>query len=79
VGDGARRATVQNFEGGMRAREIIETALFAVISEATRINYIQIGNTQANVDKIVALLATIPEELNLELNVVIQNHVNEEA
>lgn len=63
----------------MRAREIIETALFAVISEATRINYIQIGNTQANVDKIVALLATIPEELNLELNVVIQNHVNEEA
>jgi hypothetical protein len=63
----------------MRAREIIETALFAIISEATRVNYAQIGNTQANVDKIVALLATIPEELNLELNVVIQNHVNEEA
>jgi biotin synthase-like enzyme len=63
----------------MRVREIIETALFAAISEATRINYVQIGNTQANVDKIVAILDTIPEELNLELSVVIQNHVNEEA
>ena len=56
----------------MKAKEIIATALGAMKIEATRTVDPHIGNIEASMVKIIDLLDSLPDSLNLELNVILQ-------
>jgi hypothetical protein len=62
----------------MKAKEIIGTALAAIAVQATGAEYTHTDNLRANIDRILALLDAIPETFNLELEVVVQAHEQEE-
>jgi hypothetical protein len=63
----------------MKAKEIIATTLGAMRTEATRIVEPHMGNIEATMVKIVDLLDTLPENLNIDLHVEVEFSGDQEA
>lgn len=56
----------------MKAKEIIATTLGAMRTEATRTVEPHMGNIEATMVKIVDLLDSLPETLNIDLHVEVE-------
>jgi hypothetical protein len=63
----------------MKAKEVIATALGAMRTEATRKVDPHIGNIEATMVKIVDLLDSLPDTLNIDLHVEVEFDGDQEA
>lgn len=63
----------------MKARQIIATVLAAMQVETTRTDYVNAGNTLALISKTIDLVNQMPDDVNIEMNVVVTPDGNDEA
>jgi hypothetical protein len=63
----------------MKAREVIAITMGAMCSEAVRTNDPHVGNIEATMRKVVDLLDSLPNNIDVEMHVEVIFDVNQET